>query len=75
MRYYVPYDGVYPCPGCGIAIVCEESANTVRPCCGACEGSRVGIPIGSCECRDAREVNPGPPRSEQLIRAIYDTPP
>ncbi|MER6367100.1 hypothetical protein ABT255_01755 [Streptomyces mirabilis] len=60
LRHYAPYDGVYPCPGCGIAIACEDAANAVGFCCGACEGGTVGIPIGVCQCRDAREASSAP---------------
>lgn len=49
LRSYRPYDGVYPCGGCGASIRDGEDQDGF--CCGACYGSVVGIWIGACECR------------------------
>lgn len=49
-RVYAPYEGVYPCPGCGILIECERLEDAGEPCCGACYGSMVGIFNGICKC-------------------------
>lgn len=53
LRQYQPYAGVYPCPGCGIAISHPEREDPIGFCCGPCEGATIGLPIGVCSCTDA----------------------
>ena len=55
LRQYVPYEGFYPCPGCGILIECERREDAGGFCCGACYGSVVGIYSGICECVEPKK--------------------
>jgi hypothetical protein len=48
LREYVPYEGLYPCIGCGTPVRQDHGYDGF--CCGACYGSTVGIPVGRCEC-------------------------
>lgn len=43
---YREYDGVHPCPGCGIPVEDEDDPF----CCGACYGAMVGLWSGRCTC-------------------------
>jgi hypothetical protein len=52
-RFYEPFSGIYPCPGCEIGVAVESLELAVGFCCGACHGDTIGFPSGSCTCTDA----------------------
>lgn len=69
LRHYVPFEGLYPCVGCGVPV--EEDQTIDGFCCGACYGSTVGVGCSGGPCR-CGEPDGEQPHADSLAEGSTD---
>lgn len=51
LREYREYEGIYPCPGCGVQVQEDSPLISGGFCCGACYGAVIGFGSSrDCKC-------------------------